>query len=185
MNGFKNGKISKNRTRDCSISADNGLRTYSQHRDLPSASPVASCQPPRFTRSRAAGEARAGAALTTLVSAYTTAKNAAVAAIAAAEEATGTKDDALENLTDAMKSDIRYAENKVNYDDDKLKLIGWAGKKNPTPLAIPGQARLLEASRQGGEAKRPRPPSFVKTTEGKQCAAYSVECILDSRTGRE
>jgi len=45
----------------------------------------------------------------------------------------------------AMKSDIRYAENKVDYDDDKLKLIGWAGKKNPTPLAIPGQARLLEA----------------------------------------
>ena len=34
------------------------------------------------------------AALTTLVSAYTTAKNAAVAAIAAAEEATGSKDDA-------------------------------------------------------------------------------------------
>ena len=66
-----------------------------------------------------------------MVSAYTTAKNAAVAAIAAAENATGTKDDALEALTDAMKSDIRYAENKVNYDDDKLKLIGWAGKKAP------------------------------------------------------
>ena len=85
------------------------------------------------------------AALTTLVSAYTTAKNAAIAAQAAAEQKTADKDDALENLTDAMKSDIRYTENKVDYDDDKLKLIGWADKKNPTPLAIPRQARLLEA----------------------------------------
>lgn len=89
------------------------------------------------------------AALTTLVSAYTTAKNAAIAAVAAAEQKTSDKDDALENLTDAMKSDIRYAENKVNYDDDKLKLIGWAGKKAPTDLQPPGQARLLEAPKQG------------------------------------
>ena len=87
--------------------------------------------------------------LTTLVNAYTTAKNAAIAAQAAAEDATASKDDALENLVDAMKSDIRYAENTVDFDDDKLKLIGWAGKKAPTPLAPPGQARLLEAPRQG------------------------------------
>jgi len=80
-----------------------------------------------------------------LVSAYTTAKNAAIAAAAAAEDATASKDDALEDLADAMKSDIRYAENTVDFDDDKLKLIGWAGKKAPTPLAIPGQTRLLEA----------------------------------------
>ena len=91
----------------------------------------------------------APADLTALVSAYTTAKNAAIAAQAAAEDSTAGKDDALEDLADAMKSDIRYAENTVNYDDDKLKLIGWAGKKAATPLAIPGQARLLEAPRQG------------------------------------
>ena len=84
-----------------------------------------------------------------LVSAYTTAKNAAIAAQAAAEDATASKDDALEDLADAMKSDIRYAENTVDFDDDKLKLIGWAGKKAPTPLAPPGQTRLLEAPRQG------------------------------------
>jgi hypothetical protein len=35
------------------------------------------------------------------------------------------KDDVLEELIDALKSDIRYAENTVNFDDDKLKLIGW------------------------------------------------------------
>jgi len=87
--------------------------------------------------------------LTALISAYTTAKNAAIAAQAAAEEATTSKDEAMEDLADAMKSDIRYAENTVDYDDDKLKLIGWAGRKEHTPLAPPGQARLLEAPKQG------------------------------------
>jgi len=72
-----------------------------------------------------------------------------IAKQAAAEDATTTKDEALDDLVDAMKSDIRYAENTVNFDDDKLKLIGWAGKKTKTPLAPPGQARLLEAPRQG------------------------------------
>ncbi len=87
--------------------------------------------------------------LTAAKTAYITALNAAIAAAAAAEAATTSKDDVLEDLVDAMKSDIRYAENTVDFDDDKLKLIGWAGKKAPTPLAIPGQTRLLEAPRQG------------------------------------
>ncbi len=80
---------------------------------------------------------------------YINAKNSNIAAQAAAEAATTTKDDVLENLTDAMKTDIRYAENTVNFDDDKLKLIGWAGKKTPTALQPPGQTRLLEAPKQG------------------------------------
>ena len=91
----------------------------------------------------------APAELTALINAYTTAKNAAIAAQAAAEEATTAKDEALEDLADAMKSDIRYAENTVDFDDDKLKLIGWAGRKERTLLAPPGQARLLEAPKQG------------------------------------
>ena len=80
---------------------------------------------------------------------YQSRHNAFLAARAAAESAIADKDTALENLSEAMKADIRYAENTVNYDDDKLKLIGWAGKAAATPLAIPGQARLLEAPRQG------------------------------------
>jgi len=83
------------------------------------------------------------------VSAYTTAKNDAIAAQAAAEDATTSKDEAMDDLADAMKSDIRYAENTVDYDDDKLKLIGWAGRKDRIPLAPPGQARLLEAPKKG------------------------------------
>jgi len=72
-----------------------------------------------------------------------------LAAQAAAEQATTDKTETLENLIEAMKADIRYAENTVNFDDDKLKLIGWAGKKAKTPLAAPGQTRLLEAPKQG------------------------------------
>lgn len=87
--------------------------------------------------------------LTTLISAYTVVKNDSIAAQAAAEQATADKDDALEELVDAMKNDIRYAENTVDFDDDKLKLIGWAGRKAATALQPPGQARLLEAPRQG------------------------------------
>ena len=72
-----------------------------------------------------------------------------LAASAAAEQATTDKTEALEILIEALKDDIRYAENTVNFDDDKLKLIGWAGKKAKTPLAPPGQTRLLEAPKQG------------------------------------
>jgi len=91
----------------------------------------------------------APAALTVRINAYTAAKNVAIAAQAAAEQATADKDDVLEDLVDSMKDDIRYAENTVDFDDEKLKLIGWAGRKAATPLAIPGQARLLEAPKQG------------------------------------
>ena len=81
--------------------------------------------------------------------AYMTANSAAVAAQAAAEQATTTKDEALQTLTDGMRADLRYAENTVNFDDDQLKLIGWGGRKARTSLEAPGQARTLEAPRQG------------------------------------
>jgi len=72
-----------------------------------------------------------------------------LAAQAVAEQATTDKTEALEELIEAMKADIRYAENTVDFDDDKLKIIGWAGKKTKTPLTPPGQPRLLEAPKQG------------------------------------
>ena len=72
-----------------------------------------------------------------------------IAKQAAAKQATTAKDEALEELGEAMKADIRYAENRVDFDDDKLKLIGWAGKKTKTLSAPPGQVRLLEAPKQG------------------------------------
>ncbi len=87
--------------------------------------------------------------LTTLVTAYSTAKTAAMAAQAAAEQATTAKDEKLTELVEGMKSDIRYAENTVNFDDEKLKLIGWGGRKAPTALEPPGQTLMLEARNQG------------------------------------
>jgi len=80
---------------------------------------------------------------------YLSFRDTAMAKQAFAQAATATKDEVLADLGDAMKADIRYAKNTVDFDDEKLKLIGWAGRKAATPLAIPGQARLLEAPRQG------------------------------------
>lgn len=103
--------------------------------------------------------------------AYTNAKNALVAAQAAAAQATVDKDDALDDLAEAMKSDLRYAENTVDFDDAKLKLIGWGGRASATALQLPGQARLFEAPKQGEgwvflDWKAP--------TDGGKPAAYKV-----------
>jgi hypothetical protein len=81
--------------------------------------------------------------------AFINARDAAVAASAAAEEATAKKQEELQELIDAMKSDLTYAENTVDGDDDKLKLIGWSGRKAPTKLTVPGQPRNLEIENEG------------------------------------
>jgi len=99
-------------------------------------------------------------------------REAAIAANAAAESAIADKDDALENLIDALKSNIRYAENTVNFDDDKLKLLGWSGKETPTALAPPGEVRQLEAPKQGDgwvflDWKAP--------AEGGRVSAYKIQ----------
>ena len=109
--------------------------------------------------------------LLVLINTYQNAKNGAIAAQAAAEEATATKNDALDDLVEAMKTDIRYAENTVNYDDDKLKLIGWAGRKAATPLAVPGQTRLLEAPKQGAGWLF---LDWKKPADGGSVSAYKV-----------
>ena len=104
--------------------------------------------------------------------AYITANNASVAAVAAAEQKTAAKDNALESLTDMMRATLRYAENTVDFNDEKLKLLGWGGRKAKTSLETPGQARTLEAPRQGEgwiflDWKEP--------SDGGKVAAYKVE----------
>jgi len=103
---------------------------------------------------------------------YKEAKNTLIAARAAAEQAIAVKQDALQDLIDALKDDIRYEENTVGCDDDKLKLVGWAGKKTAVALAPPGQVRLLEAPKQGAgwvflDWKAP--------VDGGKSAAYKVQ----------
>ena len=101
-----------------------------------------------------------------------------IAKQAAAKQATATKDEALEELTELMKTDIRYAENTVNFDDDKLKLIGWSGRKTATTLQSPGQTRLLEAAKQGAgwvflDWKQP--------ADGGKVSAYKVQRRIGDR----
>jgi len=103
---------------------------------------------------------------------YQSRRNTFLAARAAAEQSIADKDAALEQLIDALKSDIRYAETVVNFDDDKLKLLGWSGKDTPTALAPPGQVRQLEAPKQGAgwvflDWKQP--------AEGGRISAYKIQ----------
>ena len=80
--------------------------------------------------------------------AFTVACDHANLKLAAARQAVTAKDEAFAALTDDMKADLRYAENTVRFDDDKLKLLGWGARAAPT-AAPPGQPRSLEAPRQG------------------------------------
>jgi len=87
--------------------------------------------------------------LDTLVNSFNALSDEAVAARAASEQATATKEAGMEEVVNAMHSILRYAENTVDFDDDQLKLLGWAGRRARTPLDPPGQPRTLEAPRQG------------------------------------
>ncbi len=109
--------------------------------------------------------------LTAAKTAYITALNAAIAAKAVAETATVAKDDTLEALVDAMKTDLRYAENTVDFDDAKLNLIGWAGKAAATPLTVPGQVRSLEVPRQGADWVM---LDWKQPADGGAASAYKV-----------
>ena len=87
--------------------------------------------------------------LTTARDAYIAARTALINEQAKAEQATATKDDALRVMVAGMKSDLRYAENTVGFDDELLKLLGWGGRRPATPLQPPGQALVLTAREQG------------------------------------
>lgn len=95
-----------------------------------------------------------------------------LAAHAAAEAATTAKDEKLDDLVAAMKTDLLYAENTSHFNDDKLKLIGWAGRKTRTQLAVPGQTRLLEAPKQG---TRWLFLDWKAPADGGKAAAYTIE----------
>jgi hypothetical protein len=103
---------------------------------------------------------------------FVTLQNDVVAAKAAFSQAVTTKNAGLEELTDAIKAILRYAENTVDFDDDLLKLLGWAGRKAGVALEAPGQCRNLEAAQQGDgwvalDWKRP--------VEGGAVHSYKIE----------
>nr|VFJ66378.1 MAG: hypothetical protein BECKDK2373B_GA0170837_11676 [Candidatus Kentron sp. DK] len=80
---------------------------------------------------------------------FTAKRDAAVAAQSAAAQTIVDKQTSLQNLSDKIKSNIRYAEQAVDFDDVKLKTIGWSGRKDPTPLDAPGRAQDLVSGEQG------------------------------------
>jgi len=73
----------------------------------------------------------------------------AVAKSAAAEQATTLKNERIAVLAQKMRDNLRYCEISVNYDDDKLKLIGWGGRADPTPLKKPHQCTNFHATEEG------------------------------------
>nr|VFK05871.1 MAG: hypothetical protein BECKLPF1236B_GA0070989_100139 [Candidatus Kentron sp. LPFa] len=104
---------------------------------------------------------------------YVAKRDAADAAQSTAAQAIVEKQTALQALADKIKSNTRYAEQAVNYDDTKLKTIGWGGRKEPTPLAKPGQAFRLVATEQGADWIELR---WEKPIDGGKVAAYEIRC---------
>jgi hypothetical protein len=94
---------------------------------------------PPFTAAQIAGE------LGSVIQAH----DEAVAKTAAAEQAITLKNDLLAALALKMRDDLRYCEITVNYDDDKLKLVGWGGRAAPTPLKKPHQCTNFHATDEG------------------------------------
>ena len=80
---------------------------------------------------------------------YNAAREAAITRYAHAVSGTQEKDEAVDALIDEMRSTLRYAENTVNGDDGKLRLIGWGGRRDPSPADLPGQVRTLELIHEG------------------------------------
>lgn len=98
-------------------------------------------------------------------------RDAAVAAQSAAVEATDNKQTALQNLSDRIKSNIRYAEQAVDFDDAKLKTIGWGGRRDPKPLEAPGRAQDLVSGEQGEGSIELK---WQKPISGGKVSAYEI-----------
>lgn len=114
----------------------------------------------------------APAELQTALAEYVAARETAIVGSAAAAQGTAAKDDAMQSLVDLMKADLRYAENVTRFDDGKLQLLGWGGRRSRTANDVPGQARMLEVLREGDgwlflDWKEP--------VDGGKVAAYKVQ----------
>ncbi|MGD8726106.1 MAG: fibronectin type III domain-containing protein [Gemmatimonadales bacterium] len=106
------------------------------------------------------------------LAAYVTARTDAVAGAAAAKQGTDIKEEALESLTGLMKANIRYAETTTEFDDGKLRLIGWGGRAARTSLEPPGQVRSLEVVREGEDWIM---LDWKAPSDGGKVAAYRIQ----------
>nr|VFK59445.1 MAG: Fibronectin type III domain [Candidatus Kentron sp. UNK]VFK68732.1 MAG: Fibronectin type III domain [Candidatus Kentron sp. UNK] len=97
---------------------------------------------------------------------------------AQAKRALEAKDKALAAFEHNMKTNLRYAELVVNDDEGDLELIGWHGRRSPTPLAPPGRTRDLAAPDRGDGwiTLQWRQPA-----DGGKAAAYKVQRREDGK----
>jgi hypothetical protein len=110
--------------------------------------------------------------LRTVLAGYLATRDRASVAEGTAADAHGEKDEALQALIDSLRADLRYAEDAVKHDGEKLRKLGWGSRRAPSSLQAPGQALSLEAKRQG--------PGWVyldwkEPVDGGAVAAYRVE----------
>lgn len=111
-------------------------------------------------------------ALDGLLQNFVTRQNAATEAQAAAAQATTAKLEALRALTEGIKSDLRYAENTVNDDDGKLKMLGWGSKAPRTVLEAPGQPRNFESPQRDSTSIT---FTWKESQEGGKAQAYCLQ----------
>lgn len=84
---------------------------------------------------------------------------------------------AVNELAAAMKKILRYGENVTDFNDEKLKLIGWGAKRAKTTTPPPGQVYELVAARQGhGWVEL----AWRAPADGGKVAAYKVQRRLAS-----
>jgi len=103
----------------------------------------------------------------------------ATSARAAAEAATEAKLAMLETLSAQLKKDLHYAEDSVDGDDAKLKLLGWGARKDPSPTTPPGQPRQLVVYPQGEGWLELQ---WMVPAEGGKVATYNVQRRLKTES---
>jgi hypothetical protein len=112
------------------------------------------------------------AALQASLNSFLGSRDAQTAAYAAAEQSTDVKQGDYESMTTEMKMMLRYAEDAVHGDDSKLSALNWGARREKTPLAAPGQVRLLQVAQlvEGRLTLR-----WKKPIEGGSPSYYKIE----------
>jgi len=96
------------------------------------------------------------------------------------EMATRKKQEAFDIMKDSLKKQLRYAENVTGFDDAKLNLLGWAGKREKSS-ALPGQVRSLKAIEQGTDFVV---LSWMAPADGGRPRAYQILRRDDRQSGK-
>jgi hypothetical protein len=92
-------------------------------------------------------------------------------ALAGYKQALREKDEKLVQLIAMMKKDIRYAEDAVDFNDEKLKTLGWSARRRRGKMPPPGQVAELEVGYNAGGVAILK---WKKPDNGGKILAYEV-----------